>query len=86
MAARDALAAEGIGVRVVSMPCTSVFDRQDADYRDSVLPEGIPRLAVEAAQSDLWWKYLAGAPRAAVVGMDRFGRVTAGVLVAVQLP
>jgi transketolase len=73
MTARDALAEDGIGVRVVSMPCTSVFDRQDADYRDSVLPAGVPRLAVEAAHSDLWWKYLAGAPRAAVVGMDRFG-------------
>ena len=73
MAAREALAAEGIGVRVVSMPCTSVFDRQEADYRNSVLPEGIPRLAVEAARSDLWWKYLAGASRSAVVGMDRFG-------------
>ena len=48
MGAREALAEEGIAVRVVSMPCTSVFDRQDAAYRASVLPPGVPRVAVEA--------------------------------------
>ncbi|QID17277.1 transketolase [Nitrogeniibacter mangrovi] len=73
MAARDALTADGIGVRVVSMPCTNVFDRQDDAWKRSVLPGDIPRLAVEAAQPDLWWKYLAGAPRSAVVGIDHFG-------------
>jgi transketolase len=73
MAAREALGAEGIGVRVVSMPCTEAFDRQDAGWKAAVLPPGLPRLAVEAAQPDGWWKYLAGAPRSAVVGIDRFG-------------
>ncbi len=48
MGARDALAAEGIAARVVSMPCTRVFDGEDAAYRASVLPPGVPRVAVEA--------------------------------------
>ncbi|ATE60888.1 transketolase [Thauera sinica] len=72
MEVRLALQAEGVAVRVVSMPCTSVFDRQPDDYRAAVLPAGVPRLAIEAARSDGWWKYLAGAP-GAVVGIDRFG-------------
>src|SRR5690606_10761850 len=46
MAAREALAAEGVGVRVVSMPCTAVFDRQPTDYRRSVLPPSVPRLVI----------------------------------------
>ncbi|THF60656.1 transketolase [Pseudothauera rhizosphaerae] len=71
--ARGLLQADGIPVRVVSMPCTAAFDRQDAAWRAAVLPPGVPRVAVEAAQPDFWWKYLAGAPRAAVVGIDRFG-------------
>ncbi len=71
MAAQKVLADEGIPVRVVSMPSTSVFDRQDAAYRTSVLPAGVPAVAVEAGVSDLWRKYvgLAGA----VIGIDRFG-------------
>ncbi|HYF59477.1 MAG TPA: transketolase [Burkholderiaceae bacterium] len=69
LAARDLLAAEGIEVRVVSMPSTSVFDRQDADYRRRVLPDGLPRVAVEAGVTDFWWKYRCDA----VVGIDRFG-------------
>jgi transketolase len=76
MAARERLAADGIAARVVSMPCTSVFDRQDADWRASVLPPGLPRLAVEAGQPDAWWKYV-GTPEAGahggVVGISRFG-------------
>ena len=56
--AREALAAEGISVRVVSMPCTSVFDRQDAAYRASVLAGGVPRVAVEAGVTDFWRKYV----------------------------
>src|SRR5205823_142015 len=52
MGARDMLASEGIGVRVVSMPSTSVFDRQDAAYRAAVLPAGIPRIAIEAGATD----------------------------------
>ncbi len=72
MEARTALEKDGIAVRVVSMPCTSVFDRQPQDWRDRVLPAGIPRLAIEAAHPDGWWRYLAGAP-GAVIGIDRFG-------------
>ncbi|MCB1908336.1 MAG: transketolase [Rhodocyclaceae bacterium] len=73
VAARRRLEDEGIAVRVVSMPCTEAFDRQPDDWREMVLPDNVPRLAVEAAQPDLWWKYLAGVPRAAVVGITRFG-------------
>ena len=60
-----------IPVRVVSMPCTSVFDRQDAAYRESVLPRGIPRVAVEAGVTDFWRKYVG--LEGAVVGIDTFG-------------
>jgi transketolase len=75
MAARDALATEGIAARVVSMPSTSVFDRQDAAYRASVLPAGVPRVAVEAGVTEGWRKYAGAADdaRAAVIGLDTFG-------------
>ena len=75
MGAREALANEGIDVRVVSMPCTSVFDRQDAAYRASVLPRGIARVAVEAGVTDSWRKYVGAFddPEAAIVGIDSFG-------------
>jgi transketolase len=71
LGARERLAAEGIAVRVVSMPSTSVFDRQDAAWRDAVLPPGVPRVAVEAGVTAGWHRYtgLDGA----VVGLDRFG-------------
>ncbi|MDI3515091.1 MAG: transketolase [Rhodocyclaceae bacterium] len=72
MAAHATLAAGGVAVRVVSMPCTAVFDRQDAAYRQHVLPPGVPRLVIEAAQPHGWWRYLAGG-RGDVVGIDRFG-------------
>ena len=75
MGARDALAKEAVAVRVVSMPCTSVFDRQDEAWRASVLPRGIPRVAVEAGVTDGWRKYVGAAddPEAGVVGIDTFG-------------
>ncbi len=75
LAAQKALAAEGIAVRVVSMPSTSVFDRQDAAYREQVLPRNVPRVAVEAGVSAGWRKYVGAADdaRGAVVGIDRFG-------------
>ncbi|MFX6771191.1 transketolase C-terminal domain-containing protein, partial [Acinetobacter baumannii] len=57
LAAQKTLEAEGITVRVVSMPSTSVFDRQDAAWRETVLPRGVPRVAVEAGVTDLWRKY-----------------------------
>jgi transketolase len=73
--ARERLAGEGIAVRVVSMPCTSVFDRQDASYRSAVLPRKVPRVAVEAGVTDYWRKYVGAIDdaRGAVVGIDRFG-------------
>jgi transketolase len=69
--AQALLAAEGIAVCVVSMPSTSVFDRQSEDYRKSVLPPGLPRVAVEAGVTDYWRKYVG--LEGAVVGIDRFG-------------
>ncbi|MBL0283952.1 MAG: transketolase [Zoogloea sp.] len=71
MAARKQLADEGIAVRVVSMPSTNVFDRQDAAYRASVLPKGLPRVAVEAGVTDGWRKYVG--LEGEVIGLDRFG-------------
>ena len=69
--AQKLLASRDIPVRVVSMPSTSVFDRQDEAYRGSVLPRGVPRVAVEAGVSDYWRKYVG--LEGAVVGIDRFG-------------
>ncbi|HKB60260.1 MAG TPA: transketolase [Gallionellaceae bacterium] len=71
MKAQAALAGEGIHVRVVSMPSTNVFDRQDQAYKDSVLPKGIRRVAVEAGVTGFWHKYVG--LDGAVVGMDTFG-------------
>ncbi len=69
--AQSLLAAEGLPVRVVSMPCTNVFDRQPASYRDQVLPGGLPAVAVEAAQPDFWRKYVGR--EGGVVGIASFG-------------
>ena len=77
--AQAQLSEKGVPVRVVSMPCTNVFDRQDAAYRASVLPAGVPRVAVEAGVSDGWYKYVGLEGK--VVGVDRFGEsAPAGVL------
>ena len=78
--AQKVLADAGIPVRVVSMPCTNVFDRQDAAWRESVLPRGIPRVAVEAGITDFWRKYVGAVddPHGAVVGIDRFGESAPG--------
>ncbi len=72
--AQGLLAQEGVAVRVVSMPSTSVFDRQDVAYKKAVLPPGLPRVAVEAGVSEGWWKYGC----AAVVGLDRYGESAPG--------
>jgi transketolase len=70
-AARE-LAVRGKRARVVSMPCTSVFDAQDAAWRDAVLPPSVTaRVAVEAGVPDGWWRYVG--PRGRVVGMHGFG-------------
>ncbi|WP_332851494.1 transketolase [Duganella sp. S19_KUP01_CR8] len=79
VAAASALAAEGIAARVVSMPSTDVFDRQDAAYKASVLTKGLPRVAIEAGVTDFWYKYVG--LEGAVVGIDTFGEsAPAGVL------
>ena len=69
--AQASLGQEGIAVRVVSMPCTDVYESQDAHYRASVLPKGLPRVAVEAGVTDFWFKYVG--LDGAVVGIDRYG-------------
>ena len=71
MNAQNALAETGIHVRVVSMPCTNLFDRQDQAYKDSVLLSGVRRVAVEAGITDFWRKYVG--LEGAVVGIDTFG-------------
>jgi transketolase len=77
--AQSSLKSDGIDVRVVSMPCTDVFDRQDLAYKASVLPTGVPRVAVEAGVTDFWFKYVG--LEGAVVGIDRYGEsAPAGVL------
>ncbi len=67
----EQLAAEGVPVRVVSMPCADVFARQDAEYQASVLPKGMPRVAVEAGVTDFWFKYVGLEGK--VIGIDTFG-------------
>ena len=69
LAAQKLLAERKIGVRVVSMPSTNVFDRQSAMYKQLVLPANLPRIAVEMGSTDGWWKYGC----AAVVGIDTYG-------------
>lgn len=70
--AAETLNAEGIKTRVVSMPCTDIFDKQDADYKESVLPAAVSaRVAIEAGSTSLWYKYVG--LQGAVIGMDRFG-------------
>jgi transketolase len=71
MEAHAALLKEGIPTRVVSMPSTNVFDRQDKAYQDAVLPPALPAVAVEAAHPDGWRKYVGR--HGAVVGMTTFG-------------
>ncbi|MDP9108646.1 MAG: transketolase, partial [Pseudomonadota bacterium] len=79
MQSAAALSAQGIAVRVVSMPSTDVFERQDAAYRASVLTKGVPRVAIEAGVTDFWYKYVG--LDGAVVGIDSFGEsAPAGVL------
>ncbi|AVF35727.1 transketolase [Rahnella sikkimica] len=70
--AADKLAAAGTKVRVVSMPSTDAFDKQDAAYRESVLPKAVSaRVAVEAGIADYWFKYVG--LNGAIVGMHSFG-------------
>jgi transketolase len=76
LGAKQKLAEEGVAVRVVSMPCTSLFYRQPPMYRDVVLIPTLPKIAVEAAVSDYWRKYVG--LEGAVVGIDRYGESAPG--------
>ncbi|TXJ08762.1 MAG: transketolase [Alicycliphilus sp.] len=77
LSAQKLLAEKKIAVRVVSMPSTTTFDREDVKYKKLVLPAGLPRIAVEMGVTDGWWKYGC----AAVVGIDTYGEsAPAGVL------
>jgi len=69
--ARKILAERGIKARVVSIPSTEVFLRQDQAWQDSVLPAGIKRVAVEAGVSDTWYRFVG--LEGAIVGLNRFG-------------
>jgi len=71
MDSQKALQAQGIAARVVSMPCTNVFDRQDEAYKASVLPKGMKRVAIEAGVTDYWRKYVG--LEGGVVGINTFG-------------
>lgn len=69
--AQGMLAEQGVAARVVSMPCTNAFDRQDAAYRNDVLPAGLPRVAIEAGHPDFWHKYVG--LNGGIVGIATFG-------------
>jgi len=69
--------AMGDNVRVVSMPSTNIFDAQDAQYKEAVLPSSVTkRVAIEAAHTDFWYKYVGF--NGAVVGMTTFGESAPG--------
>lgn len=71
MQAQESLQAMGRNVRVVSMPCTALFDEQDAAWKEHVLPKGIKRIAIEAGHPDFWRKYVG--LEGEVIGINRFG-------------
>jgi transketolase len=76
LAAQERLAEQGIGVDVVSMPSTTVFDRQDDEWQSRVLPPDLPAVAVEAGHPDFWRKYVGR--RGKVIGIDRYGESAPG--------
>ncbi len=78
------LAEAGIAARVVSLPSWKIFDEQTAEYRDSILLPGVPKLAVEAGATLGWWKYLVGG-KGDVIGLDRFGASAPGGTVLKEL-
>jgi len=74
----------GDGVRVVSLPCFELFDRQSAEYRESVLPSSCTkRIAIEAGVTGLWWKYVG--TQGKILGIDRFGMSAPGNMVMKEL-
>jgi transketolase len=78
------LAELGIAARVVSLPSWKIFDEQSAEYRDSVLLPGVPKVTIEAGATLGWWKYLVGG-KGAVIGLDRFGASAPGGTVLKEL-
>jgi transketolase len=84
LGARDALADEGVRVRVVSMPCVELFAEQTPDYRESVMPAGVPVVSVEAG-STLGWRTYLGTGVSAAIGVDRFGASAPGETVMREL-
>ena len=83
LAAAKLLAAEGIAARVVSMPSWKLFEEQSAAYKASILPAGLPKLAVEAGATLGWWKYVGS--NGDVLGIDRFGASAPGPKVLAEL-
>jgi transketolase len=77
------LAADGIAARVVSFPSWKIFEEQSAEYKASVLPAGVPKLAVEAGSTLGWWKYVG--LDGDVIGIDRFGASAPGPRVMAEL-
>src|SRR5580698_3192812 len=78
------LADSGIAARVVSCPSWKIFDEQPAEYRDSILLPGVPKVTIEAGATLGWWKYLVGG-KGAVIGLDRFGASAPGGTVLKEL-
>jgi transketolase len=84
LAAGKLLAQDGVATRVVSMPCMELFEAESGDYRESVVPTDVPaRLAVEAAASMSWWRWVGD--RGDVLGIDRFGASAPGTRVLEEL-
>ena len=71
LAAQEQLAARGVPARVVSMPSMELFERQPAEYQKAVLPSGVPRVAIEAAQPMSWYRWVGLSGEA--IGLHRFG-------------
>ena len=79
LATREKLETQGVRVRVVSLPCWNLFDKQPVEYREAVLPPGVPMLAIEAGVSLGWRPYVG--PGIATIGVDRFGASAPGEIV-----
>jgi transketolase len=83
LAAAKLLAADGIAARVVSFPSWKLFEEQTPEYKASVLPAGVPKLAIEAGVTLGWWKYVG--QDGDVIGIDRFGASAPGPKVLAEL-
>ena len=81
--AKKLLETDGVSARVVSMPSWEIFDEQSAEYKASVLPANVPKLAVEAGSPLGWWKYVG--LDGDVIGLDRFGASAPGPKVLAEL-